>query len=55
MKDFNDDYDYLGNSASTSDCTGLKFKAPVDDFQDESYEDVYHYLPPQVKIAKEKK
>lgn len=53
MKDFNDDYDYLGNSASASDCTGLKLKAPLDDYQNEAYEDVYKYLPPQVKIAEE--
>lgn len=49
MKDFKDDYDYLGNSASTSDCTGLKYKAPIDSFQDEAYDDVYHYLPPTLK------
>lgn len=49
MKDLFDDYDYLGNSASASDCTGLKHRAPVDEFQDESYEDVYHYLPPILK------
>lgn len=55
MKDIDTDYDYLGNSASASDCTGLQHKAPVDEFQEESYDDVYHYLPPQVKIADETK
>lgn len=50
MKNFNEDYDYLGNSASASDCTGLKLKAPVDEAQDEAYEDVYHYLPPKIKV-----
>lgn len=46
MKNFKDDYDYLGNSASASDCTGLKHMAPVDEYQDEAYEDVYKFLPP---------
>lgn len=50
-----DDYDYLGNSASASDCTGLCPSAPEDDFQMESYEEVYHYLPPEVEIDKDKK
>ena len=46
MNNFKDDYDYLGNSASASDCTGLKYKAPIDSFEDEAYEDVYKFLPP---------
>lgn len=55
MKDFKDDYDYLGNSASASDCTGLISQAPDGEFQEESYEDVYKYLPPVVKVDEEKK
>ena len=41
-----DSYDFLANSASTQDCTGLN--------EDEltSYETVYHYLPPQIKNPK---
>lgn len=50
-KQENDDYDYLSNSATTMDCTGLQYKAPIDDFQNESYDEVYHYLPPKVKVA----
>jgi len=55
MKDNFDDYDYLGNSASASDCTGLQHKAPVDEFQKEAYEEVYEYLPPKIKINKKNK
>lgn len=55
MKDFNDDYDYLGNSASATDCTGLISQAPVGEIQEENYEDVYKYLPPKVKIDEKEK
>lgn len=55
IKEIEEDYDYLGNSASTSDCTGLQYKAPVDDFQKEAYEEVYHYLPPEVKVKENSK
>lgn len=44
-----DDYDYLGNSASASDCTGLQHKAPVDEFEEEAYDEVYNYLPPKIQ------
>lgn len=47
-----DSYDYLKNSASTNDCTGLIPSAPVSKCQLESYEDVYQFTPPEVPIKK---
>lgn len=47
-----EDYDYLANSAAGMDCTGLMNKTPVDEAELESYQQVYQYLPPNVKIEK---
>lgn len=44
-----DSYDYLSNAASSMDCTGLIPAAPTTDAELESYESIYHYLPPKVK------
>ncbi len=44
-----DDYDYLGNSASATDCTGLIPFAPRNAYELKSYEDLYHYRPPHIK------
>lgn len=55
MKKIDDDYDYLANSASASDCTGLIQSPPESKFQEEAFEDVYNYLPPIVKINEEEK
>ena len=44
--------DYLVNSASTQDCTGLIPSGPVNEDELTSYETVYHYLPPQIKNFK---
>ena len=49
-----DSYDFLSNSASTQDCTGLIPSAPVNEDELKSYETVYHYLPPQIKNSKKK-
>lgn len=38
-------YDYLGNSCSTTDCTGLIPSAPSSKAERDSYEEVYHYQP----------
>ena len=46
-----DSYDFLSNSASTQDCTGLIPSGPVNEDELTSYETVYHYLPPQIKNA----
>lgn len=43
-----DSYDFLSNSASTQDCTGLIPSGPVNEDELTSYETVYHYLPPQI-------
>ena len=47
-----DSYDFLANSASTQDCTGLIPSGPVNEDELTSYETVYHYLPPQIKNSK---
>ena len=47
-----EDYDYLANSPAGMDCTGLMNKTPVDEAEVESYQQVYQYLPPDVKIEK---
>lgn len=44
-----DSYDYLSNSASSQDCTGLIPSAPQSKSELESYEDLYHYQPPVMK------
>ncbi|MCI9305904.1 MAG: hypothetical protein HFI28_05415 [Lachnospiraceae bacterium] len=41
-------YDYLGNSCSTTDCTGLIPSEPASDAERDSYEEVYHYQPKPV-------
>ena len=46
-----DEYDYLSNAASSQDCTGLIPSEPVSEAEIESYEDLYHFLPPNVKAA----
>ncbi len=40
-----DQYDYLGNSCSATDCTGLIPSAPHSRAEREAYEEVYHYQP----------
>ena len=47
-----DSYDFLSNSASAQDCTGLIPSAPVNEDALTSYETVYHYLPTQIKNSK---
>lgn len=41
-----DRYDYLGNSASATDCTGLITHGPVNDAVLASYMELYPFLPP---------
>ncbi|MDO4344383.1 MAG: hypothetical protein Q4C50_06220 [Eubacteriales bacterium] len=41
-------YDYLGKSASVTDCTGLIPSAPQNDYELESYENVYPFRPPHI-------
>ncbi len=44
-----EDYDYLANSAAGMDCTGLMNRTPRDETEMASYQQVYQYLPPNVK------
>lgn len=44
-----DSFDYLSNAASTQDCTGLIPAALQSEAEEESYQDIYQYLPPQHK------
>lgn len=41
-----DSYDYLSNSASANDCTGLIPSAPQSEEELQSYMDVYQYTAP---------
>lgn len=43
-----DSYDYLGKSASRTDCTGLIPSAPQSDYELESYENIYPFRPPHI-------
>ena len=45
-------YDFLANSASTQDCTGLIPGGLQNEEERKSYEEVYHYLP--LKVGKKK-
>lgn len=46
-----DSYDYLANAASTQDCTGLIPAAPASSEELRSYQDIYNYQPPKLKIS----
>ncbi|MCI9025791.1 MAG: hypothetical protein HFG92_15470 [Dorea sp.] len=46
-----DEYDYLSNAASSHDCTGLIPSEPVSAEEIESYEELYHFLPPNARAA----
>ncbi|MCF2553887.1 hypothetical protein [Faecalicatena contorta] len=46
-----DSYDYLSNAASSQDCTGLIPSEPTSTGELESYEDLYHFLPPNARAA----
>ncbi|MGN0350046.1 MAG: hypothetical protein ACI4ES_00210 [Roseburia sp.] len=41
------EYDFLANSASTMDCTGLMYRVPEDDMERLNYQQVYRYEPPE--------
>ena len=49
-----DSYDYISNTASAQDCTGLIPSDPLDDAELESYETIYHYQPPKEGKRKRK-
>lgn len=48
-----DDYDYLGNSSSSMDCTGLIPSEPQSEEELESYEAIYHHGAPDIKPKKD--
>ena len=48
-----DQYDYLGNSASLRDYTGLIPWLPSNKAERESYEEVYRYQSPTVHMKPE--
>lgn len=52
-EDLSESYDYLGNSCSAWDCTGLIPFAPTDRSQLESYEDLYRFTPPDIPSGKD--
>lgn len=49
--EFGDRIDDL-NACSTTDCTGLMWRAPYSDEERESYRDIYNYEPPYVEEGK---
>lgn len=49
-QDIIDSYDYLSNAASAQDMTGLIPSEPVSVEELESYEDLYHFLPPTGQV-----
>lgn len=55
QKDRSGDYDYLGNSASAHDCTGLIPSGTVTEKELHSYEDLYSVLHPALKNMDHKK
>lgn len=46
-----DSYDYLANAASCQDMTGLIPAEPVSVEELESYEELYHFLPPNSRVS----
>lgn len=52
-----DKYDYIGNSGSANDCTGLIPSAIQDESELDSYQDIYHFSVPEdkKKLAAKKK
>ena len=50
-----DSTDYLVNSASAQDCTGLIPAGHQNDKEVEAYEEIYHYLPPKMERKKKQK
>ena len=49
-KDIIDSYDYLSNAASKQEMTGLIPARPLSEDELESYEDIFHFLPPNGKV-----
>lgn len=50
-KDLIDDFDYLSNAASTTDCTGLIPSLPQNEAELEAYNDIVQYMSPIAKYS----
>ena len=50
-----DDFDYLANAVSVTECTGLIPSLPTSENELESYEELYHYHPSQEQVTKASK
>lgn len=44
-----DSYDYLSNSSSANDCTGLIPSAPQSENELQAYQSLYRYSPPEIE------
>lgn len=33
-------------NSSATDCTGLKYRPALSEYEEESYDEIYHFLPP---------
>lgn len=49
-KDIIDSYDYLSNAASKQEMTGLIPSEPISVEEIESYEELFHFLPPNSDV-----
>jgi len=47
-----DSYDYLSDSASSQECTGLMYAPPLNEEEIESYNEVYKFRPPLIPSPK---
>lgn len=48
--DIIDSYDYLSNAASKQEMTGLIPSEPISEEELESYEELFHFLPPNSNV-----
>lgn len=55
IDNLDDDFESEFNAISAHDCTGLIPTAVMNDSEARSYEEVYHYLSPQLKSDIDKK
>lgn len=49
QKELTDNFDYLSNAASTTDCTGLIPSLPRNEGELEAYNDIVQYMSPAAK------
>lgn len=51
QKELTDNFDYLSNAASTTDCTGLIPSLPQNEDELEAYNDIVQYMSPAAKSS----